>query len=91
MIQIISRVVCWFCLVFESKVSDLSQAWVRVPFNGCKKHVCELEVSIQHPDHIIKEDLSLLCGDEREWCVGRGSPTHCICGTSLPTVGGSWK
>lgn len=33
------------------------------------KDVQELEVSVQHPDHIIKEDLSLLGGDEREGCV----------------------
>lgn len=72
MTRIIFRVVCWSCLVSESKVSDLSQAWAPVPFDGCKKQVCELEVPIQDPNCIIKEDPSqvLEMKTEGEWGGG---------------------
>lgn len=79
MTQIVFRAVCWFCLVFESKVIDLSQAWVRVPFDGCKKQVGELEIFIPHVDLFSRprskgKSIPYWAGDKKEECEGRGRP-----------------
>lgn len=77
MTQTVFRVVCWFCLAFESKVSDLSKPGVGVPFNRCRQQVPELEVPMQDPNCILNRTQA----SSRRW--GGGPPTA--------SVGHSWE
>ena len=71
---------------FESKVSDLSRAWVQVPLNGCKKQTPELEVPIKSYIASYRKTHPCFLEMKRVSVQGRRRPSHRICGISSPLL-----